>query len=474
MNTAEIVIREVQHDGCPEVFQFTGKGVGQSRKAAKLHSHREILSFDKTGRDVFRVGMPLTHLGYNLRDSWGGVPLIPELAIVPKQFRELREVNVSTKTLFDCLPVENEGVGRQLDAVSAHAVMYILHEGLRVLAGTLADQERRDELGVGIHRNENPLIAKLYRIALADMLGFLCQERPDFVALNPATLQLTHSLVQQFLAMLASDKEQTHDCVPVKSSEPFCAADRTALKQALNRTRCVLGLGKHRIPRQSCVRFAESGVAGCTAPALDAALTKVTKSLGSTVVTTNTRHIGLEFLAEQADNDFGSALRLDPRAEHPRLSVSADGGEFGLNAGVTGGPRTHNRRITNPALCLLSYRHHEGIHGLAPMNAPALYNLWWPSHSVHTGPPFPWIEHQKSFLACGVIAHHSKQCTYIGFIGSYGFQFRPGTNFLAVLICPDQFFRINHPGDGSVDAGQHVGNGHLVKLELTAAHAKST
>jgi hypothetical protein len=63
-------------------------------------------------------------------------------------------------------------------------------------------------------------------------------------------------------------------------------------------------------------------------PLLDTALTEVTSFPAFSVLASCARHIALEFLAGQADNDFGSALRLDPRAEHPRLSVSADGEEF--------------------------------------------------------------------------------------------------------------------------------------------------
>ena len=72
------------------------------------------------------------------------------------------------------------------------------------------------------------------------------------------------------------------------------------------------------------MRFAECGFAGSAAPALDTALTKVPKSLASIVLTTFAGHIGLVFLAGQADNEFASALRLTPRADLALAKAATD------------------------------------------------------------------------------------------------------------------------------------------------------
>ena len=73
-------------------------------------------------------------------------------------------------------------------------------------------------------------------------------------------------------------------------------------------------------------QITESGIAGSAAPTLNPALTKVTKPLAGIVVTTFAGHIGLVFLAGQADNEFASALRLTPRADLAPESVAADTG----------------------------------------------------------------------------------------------------------------------------------------------------
>ena len=72
MNTAEIVIREVQSASRFQVVQFLAKGIGQARKPSHHHSHGQVLPFDVTGTDFLRVGVALHDLGYNLEDwTWG-------------------------------------------------------------------------------------------------------------------------------------------------------------------------------------------------------------------------------------------------------------------------------------------------------------------------------------------------------------------------------------------------------------------
>ena len=43
----EIIVREVQTNGCLEVFQLLAETVGQAGKPAHLHTHREVLPFDQ-------------------------------------------------------------------------------------------------------------------------------------------------------------------------------------------------------------------------------------------------------------------------------------------------------------------------------------------------------------------------------------------------------------------------------------------
>src|SRR5712692_9335426 len=116
MNTAEIVIGEVQCDSGFQVRELLAEGIRQPRKAPKLHSHGEVLPFYKASRDVLGVGLAKSNLGYNLRDAWWGVPPFGavELAVIPKQFHKLGEVHVQAKRFGDADPVMVESIGGEL------------------------------------------------------------------------------------------------------------------------------------------------------------------------------------------------------------------------------------------------------------------------------------------------------------------------------------------------------------------------
>jgi len=93
----EIVPREMQCHSGFEIVQLLADGVGQPSQSAKLHTHCQVPPFDVAGRDVLGIRVILTYLGYNLGDWAWGSTVIPELAVVPEQLRELRVVDISPK-----------------------------------------------------------------------------------------------------------------------------------------------------------------------------------------------------------------------------------------------------------------------------------------------------------------------------------------------------------------------------------------
>jgi hypothetical protein len=72
MNTAKIVIREVQSYSGFQVRQLFAEPIRKARKAAHRRSHGQVLSFDKRCADVLRIGPTVDDFGHNLRDSWWG------------------------------------------------------------------------------------------------------------------------------------------------------------------------------------------------------------------------------------------------------------------------------------------------------------------------------------------------------------------------------------------------------------------
>jgi hypothetical protein len=96
VNAAEIVVSEVQCDGHLEIQQFLAESIRQARESAGCHPHRQVLALYKASRNVPRIRIAAAYLGYNLRDSWWGVPRIGAivLAEVTEQFHKLREVYI--------------------------------------------------------------------------------------------------------------------------------------------------------------------------------------------------------------------------------------------------------------------------------------------------------------------------------------------------------------------------------------------
>ena len=94
MHAAKIVIREMQRNGCFQVRQFLTESIREPRESANRHAHREVLALHKRRADMVGIGRAQTNLGYNLRDSWWGVPRFSsfELPVIAKQFHELREI----------------------------------------------------------------------------------------------------------------------------------------------------------------------------------------------------------------------------------------------------------------------------------------------------------------------------------------------------------------------------------------------
>jgi hypothetical protein len=56
VDSAEIVVREVQRDGSLQMRELFAERIGEPPEPAKLHPHGQILSFDKAGRNVFGIG----------------------------------------------------------------------------------------------------------------------------------------------------------------------------------------------------------------------------------------------------------------------------------------------------------------------------------------------------------------------------------------------------------------------------------
>ena len=316
MNAAEIIEREMQSDSRFQMRRFFAESVRQSRQPAKLHPHSEVLPFHKTSRDVLRIGVSLAHFGYDLHDWPWGVPRIGiVLAIIAKQFCELREVRICPKGFRYGKSVMVKCIGRELYTIRK-AIVEVPQKRSSIGPRTLANPKRRNQFGLGINRNVNPLISDFRRVNVTQMATFFLHEAPQLINLQIFAGKISHSIIHQTRTVFASDNKQPHDGVAIQAREPFCAANRAALNKAVNRPRCCIGIRQHRVTRKFRVRFAESGFTGIAAPALNPVLTEVPKSLASLTLASEAGHglSPLAFCGEKPQNQFGSGLRLTPRS----------------------------------------------------------------------------------------------------------------------------------------------------------------
>src|ERR1035441_7073107 len=177
MNTAEIVIGEVQRDSGFEVRQLLAERIGKPRQSPHLHPHGQVLPLHKASRNVIFIRPSVNDLGYNLRDPWWGVPRVGAivLSVIPEQFHKLGEVSLPSEDALN-RTVEGVAVRGDLETFFRQALLRASQELNRGFLCALADLEVRHQLGFSIERDENPLVAEFRRIILAYMMLFFAPE----------------------------------------------------------------------------------------------------------------------------------------------------------------------------------------------------------------------------------------------------------------------------------------------------------
>ncbi len=160
MHTAEIVVSEVQRDSRFKMRQFFTESIRESGKSAHRHSHRQVLPLHERRRDMLRIRIASSDLGYNPRDAWWGVPRIGsiELPVIAEQFHKLREVRVQTKTHRHSALVMMQTVSSDLSP-AFDAVVQVPHKFGGITAQSLPDVERRNEFSFRVNGDKNPLAA---------------------------------------------------------------------------------------------------------------------------------------------------------------------------------------------------------------------------------------------------------------------------------------------------------------------------
>src|SRR5581483_9603859 len=227
-----------------------------------MRSQTQIRSLDQRCADVFRVRVSDSDFGYRLHEPWWGVPPITRivmLAVIAVQLDKLREIHVHAEGLTHSLFVEVESIRGKLDAIG-EASRQLPAERLRGVHGSLADGESGNELGIGIESNENPLIALLIGyIALVNAAILLLYKRPDFIALDAAALQRSHSCIQQFPTARSRCFEKRKQCRFVQACNARNSANTHSFHHERERSRG--NIRRDVVSPQLGNRFTEGGFA---------------------------------------------------------------------------------------------------------------------------------------------------------------------------------------------------------------------
>jgi len=289
-----------------------------------MHPETQVEPLDIRRRDVAGVGSTVDHLGYNLRDTWWGVPPFGSVELAEiKKFNKLREVGLSRKHALN-RAIEMVAVCRDLETIFSQMHFQSLQEGECRFLRALPDLEAGNQLRLRIHRNENPLIAKIHGIARADVSALLAQETPQLIALQ--VMGTDANVEHRGLSPLRSREHEAKNRALMHSRKARDGANAHSFKHHRKRLNRFCGVSV--MGSQFGSSFAERRVTGLAAPALNAAFSGVSEPLAAAMLASDAGH-GL-FSAcverEKPYNEFGSKVRLAPRFGLAPQPVSAGSG----------------------------------------------------------------------------------------------------------------------------------------------------
>src|SRR5271157_1757785 len=291
-----------------------------------MHTQTQIRPLHVAGGDVLRVGPSVTNLGYNLHDSWWGVPrfavVLPD---VPVQLDKLRKVRLSREHVLDTPPVKVKTVCGELEPSIGNSAFHVRKKMVRSLSGSLADNARQNELALRFESDKRPLVAEFGRIANAHLPLFLTDKAPYFIGLNVADAHVANKRIQLRFRSLRCRIHQRKDRALVQSSQPGDGPHAHSLKHHRKSFCGSLRIGV--MGSEFGFILGERDFAGSAAIPLNVAFAVGSKPARS-VVTTSACHglFPLAFCWRKAQNQFdGLEIGLPDFCLAP-TSVDAEAG----------------------------------------------------------------------------------------------------------------------------------------------------
>src|SRR5271157_224510 len=351
-----------------------------------MHSHIQVGALNMRSRNA----APVRFADFDMWDCSDYLPrAVPIVRVqLPVDFPKLTEVHVLPEVLPHRAHISVVLVASYL-IPTIRASAEIGDKFVSVDAVARANVMGDEQLGFAVERKPQHRAAPLVGVAFVKVRLAGVNKAPHLVHLHVPGADVLDSGIKHLAGLLGRRFHQRQNRVLVQARESRDCADAHALKHHRKGFRSGFRVGVVRPDLRS--RFGECEFAGNAAIPLDSALSVGSKS-ADYVVTTLAGHIGLDFLARQADDLLEVGIAAYPACRLALSSVSADGGA--LIRDGRGPIRTGISQFCRPLLYQLSYAPIQGgIHRLAPTDALRLFSHWWVSHSIS---PFAWIELLKS------------------------------------------------------------------------------
>lgn len=248
MNSSEVVIHIVKRNRVAHVIKLLAKTVRQSGESSHRHSHREVLPFYETGRDVVWVWVAGNRSRLASDTLAGAVTSI--IGRVTVELDKHRIVDLATERALDGLQVGSVSVCRKLYA-RLQAASKIVDELVRGDRVTSPVMPARNQFRIGVDGDPGPNVAVAKHAALFfwDVLFLGIAERPDFVTLKATTIEILKRCVLILQARITNLSQQAHDSILGNTRHSNRGTNRVAFNKGRNNLSALFGTKLvHRTP----------------------------------------------------------------------------------------------------------------------------------------------------------------------------------------------------------------------------------
>lgn len=230
MNLSEVIAKDKQRDGGFQVFPLAAERGRESCQPfhSKPHSQIQALHVASTNQVHIRVADPRLFSG---AFEFGGTVA---------RFFLRRDVNLNQLTIVNAgAKAQTNGVWISVHAVSGQlklagrSLVKFLNEYLRILASTSAKVPSQNQFATTIQGQEGPAIAVSLVVLLFFIPLFAIGESPQFIGLNFLSLYFAYAVLQELLAFVACNLENSQDRGDRHITHARRRANATAFRQAI-------------------------------------------------------------------------------------------------------------------------------------------------------------------------------------------------------------------------------------------------